>query len=99
MSRHWSEDIAKTYLEAQGYTTLSSNYTIRGAEIDLIMQDGSTYVFVEVRQRKRDDYGSAAESISAKKLQRIYKAALHYTVKHFNEMIYLCALMRCCYLV
>jgi len=85
MTRHWAEDVAKAHLEAQGYTTLATNYTIRGAEIDLIMQDGTTYVFVEVRQRKSDSYGSAAESISQKKLHRLQKAALHYTVSKFER--------------
>lgn len=84
MSRHWSEDIARAYLEELGYETLEINYTIRGAEIDLIMQDGTQFIFVEVKQRKSNSHGSAAESISAKKIERLQKAALHYIVTTYK---------------
>ncbi len=85
MSRHWSEDVARAYLEALGYETLASNYSIRGAEIDLIMQDGSQFIFVEVKQRKSNSHGTAAESINSKKLERLQKAALHFVVENFER--------------
>ena len=78
--RHWAEEIAKTYLEGKGYQTLAENYTMRGGEIDLILRDRETIVFAEVRQRKTDAYGSAAASISAAKLARLQRTALHYLV-------------------
>ncbi|MEZ4631196.1 MAG: YraN family protein [Deinococcales bacterium] len=77
--------MAKSYLEAKGYETLAVNYQIRGAELDLIMRHGIDHVFVEVKQRKRSDYGSAAQSISPKKLARMQQAALQYMQSHYNR--------------
>lgn len=85
MSRHWSEDLAKAYLLEQGYTFRAANYTIRGAEIDLIMQDGEVVVFVEVKQRKNADYGIPFAHISPAKLKRLRQAALHYLVTTFER--------------
>jgi len=83
--RHWSETLAKRYLEAKGYTLLAENYTVRGGELDLIMQDGETIVFVEVKQRRTDHYGSAAAAISAAKLKRLQATALHYLVEVYKR--------------
>ena len=85
MPRHWAETTAKTYLSGRGYVLLAENYTIRGGEIDLVMRQGETIVFVEVRQRKTAAYGSAAESITARKLQRLRKTALHYLITTFGR--------------
>ena len=85
MSRHWSEDVARAYLETLGYETLEINYYIRGAEIDLIMQDGTQFIFVEVKQRKSNSHGSAAESIDFRKLERLQKAALHFVVENYQR--------------
>lgn len=49
-----------------------------GTEIDLIMQDAQTLVFVEVRLRKNTHYGGAGGSISQHKQQKIIRAAQHY---------------------
>ena len=85
MSRHWAEATAKTYLLERGYSFLAENYAIRGGEIDLVMKRGEVIVFVEVRQRKTAAYGSAAESITARKLQRLRTTALHYLVATFGR--------------
>ena len=85
MPRHWSETVAKTYLLEQGYTCLAENYTIRGGEVDLVMQQGEVIVFVEVRQRRSAYYGSAADSITPQKMQRLRKVALHYLVTTFQR--------------
>lgn len=85
MARHWAETVAKRYLEAKGYTCLAQNYSVRGAELDLVMQQGERIIFVEVRQRRRTDYGSAAESITPAKLRRLQHAALHYLMATFRR--------------
>jgi len=54
-----SEDRARYYLETQGLKTLNRNFRTRRGEIDLVMLDSDTLVFVEVRYRKGDRYGSA----------------------------------------
>jgi len=85
MPRHWSETVAKNHLLNGGYKLLAENYAIRGGEIDLIMQQGKVIVFIEVRQRKSARYGSAAASITAQKLARLRKTALHYLVTTFER--------------
>lgn len=85
MARHWAEAVARRYLEAKGYSCLAQNYSVRGAELDLIMQQGGELIFVEVRQRRRADYGSAAESITPQKLKRLRRAALHYLATTYGR--------------
>jgi Holliday junction resolvase-like predicted endonuclease len=52
--RHWAAAEAKAYLQTQGYTILAENYTVRGAEVDLIAQDGDTLVYI-AETSARDD--------------------------------------------
>jgi putative endonuclease len=73
-----AEDIAETYLTARGLVTLARNHRCRGGEIDLVMRDGATLVFVEVRARASAAYGGAAASITAAKRHRVVLAARHY---------------------
>jgi putative endonuclease len=73
-----AEQLAASYLQRQGLTLVESNYRCRFGEIDLILRDGPTLVFAEVRQRSRGDFGGAAASIDARKQQRIILAAQHY---------------------
>lgn len=74
----FAENRAEKLLKDAGLTILCRNYRCRQGEIDLIAQDGDALVFVEVRSRSRQDYGSAAESITPAKQRRIVAAARHY---------------------
>jgi putative endonuclease len=76
--RHWAEEVARGYLQSLGYQVLAENYLVRGGEIDLVMRHGEEVVFVEVRQRSRDDFGSAGETIDARKVARLRRAAAAY---------------------
>ena len=73
-----AEDLALQLLTGEGLRLKSRNYACRLGEIDLILQDGETVVFVEVRQRRSARFGSAAESITARKQGRLVAAARHY---------------------
>lgn len=73
-----AEQTAAHYLQRQGLRLLHSNYRCRFGEIDLILQDGDTRVFVEVRLRSRADFGGAAASIDARKQGKLILAAQHY---------------------
>jgi putative endonuclease len=66
------------FLQAEGLELIRRNYRCRRGEIDLIMRDGGVLVFIEVRYRRSSHFGSAAESITATKQQRISTAASHY---------------------
>jgi putative endonuclease len=83
---HWAESVARHHLEAQGYILLAQNYTTRRGEIDLVMRQGDTVVFVEVRQRSRIGFGTPAESIDARKRHRLRLAALHFLVYRCRDV-------------
>lgn len=73
-----AEQFAAQWLQRHGLTLVESNYRCRFGEIDLILNDGATLVFAEVRQRSRSDFGGAAASIDAHKQQRLILTAQHY---------------------
>jgi putative endonuclease len=77
-----AEQAAADYLVRQGLKLVARNFRCRGGEIDLVMRDGATLVFVEVRARTRADFGGAAESITPAKQGRIILAARHYLAQH-----------------
>jgi putative endonuclease len=73
-----AEQTAAQYLQRQGLRLLQSNYRCRFGEIDLILKDHDSLVFVEVRLRSRSDFGGAAASIDARKQHKLILAAQHY---------------------
>jgi putative endonuclease len=70
-----AERLAADYLAAQGVTIVERNFRRRCGELDLIARDGETLVFVEVRLRRRHDFGGAAASITAAKRRRMAAVA------------------------
>ncbi len=79
-----AEDRALHYLETHGLKVVQRNYRTPGrggGEIDLIMQDGETLVFVEVRKRGNANHGGALASVSLAKQKRIVFAARYYLLK------------------
>jgi putative endonuclease len=80
-----AEQLAAQYLQQQGLKLLQSNYRCRFGEIDLILQDGETHVFTEVRLRSNAAFGGAAASIDARKQAKLLKTAQFY-LSRFNRM-------------
>ncbi len=80
-----AEQLAETYLRKQGLRLKAKNYHCRYGEIDLIMQAPDTLVFVEVRLRKNKSFGSAADSITPQKQQKLLRTAQHYLQQHGEE--------------
>ncbi len=76
------ESRATKYLRARGLRLLDCNFHSRYGEIDLIMIEGSTLVFIEVRYRGGSQYGSAFETVTAGKQRRIRHTAAHYLQRH-----------------
>lgn len=72
------ERSAAEFLQQQGLTLLESNHHSRHGEIDLIMQDQDTIVFVEVRYRRNKNFGGAAVSVTPAKQRKIALTALAY---------------------
>jgi putative endonuclease len=75
--RDW-EQTALRYLRRHGLVPVEANFTCKGGEIDLIMRDGESLVFVEVRQRADKRHGGAAASITPNKIRRLIRAAQVY---------------------
>lgn len=74
----WAEDLACRFLLDQGLALITRNYRSRHGELDLVMRDGATIVFVEVRMRSRTDFGGATASIDPRKCRRLVATAEHY---------------------
>jgi putative endonuclease len=70
-----SEHVAARRLRWRGYRIIARNFRAAGAEIDLIMMDRGTMVFVEVKARMTDAVGSPEDAVDARKQYRIRKAA------------------------
>ena len=73
-----AEQVAAQFLQKNGLRLLQRNFRCRFGEIDLILRDGETLIFAEVRQRSRGDFGGAAASIDAHKQRRLILTAQHY---------------------
>jgi len=73
-----AENLAAAFLQRAGLALVERNYRCRFGEIDLIMQDAATRVFVEVRLRSRSDFGGAAASVTLAKQKKLLAAARLY---------------------
>ncbi|MCC7516041.1 MAG: YraN family protein [Pseudomonadales bacterium] len=82
------EQAAEAWLQQQGLQTVARNFQCRSGEIDLVMQhrpstrQQSTLVFVEVRFRKTDNFGSPVESVTASKQRKLLQTAQFYLLQH-----------------
>ena len=77
-----AEAAALAMLQAHGLQLLARNAASRGGELDLVMRDGTTVVFVEVRYRASQRYGGGAASVDAGKRRRLVHAARAFLAGH-----------------
>ena len=80
-----AEARAAAHLETLGREIMARNYRIPGGEIDLITREGGVLVFTEVRQRRSARHGSAAESVTVRKLALMHRAALTYLTREHGR--------------
>ena len=80
------EDAAVRYLEQQGYLILERNFRLRIGEVDIIARDGAYLVFIEVKTRRSNIFGSPFEAVNQRKQQRIARVALAYTARQRLEV-------------
>lgn len=73
-----AESIAENYLTGQGLSLVTRNFRCRRGEIDLVMLDGDVIVFVEVRFRKHNRFGTGADSVNYHKQQKLLITAQHF---------------------
>ena len=77
-----SEADALRHLQAAGLKLITRNYRCPGGELDLVMLDQQTLVFVEVRFRRDRNFGGALASINTRKQQRLLLAAQRFLQTH-----------------
>ncbi|MGK8280606.1 YraN family protein [Enterobacter hormaechei] len=73
---------ARRWLEGKELRFVAANVRGRGGEIDLIMKDGQTIVFVEVRFRQSSRFGGAAASVTLAKQQKLLQTAHLWLARH-----------------
>ena len=76
------ETIAADFLTQKGYQLIDHNFHTRYGELDLVMLEKGSVVFVEVKTRTSDTFGTPEESITQEKLERLQNAALLWMQAH-----------------
>ncbi|MDQ3305421.1 MAG: YraN family protein [Actinomycetota bacterium] len=69
------EDLAAAWYEARGYRVLARNWRCREGELDLVVRQGATIVFCEVKARSSLAFGSPLEAVTPNKCRRIRRLA------------------------
>jgi len=77
-----AEDAACAFLQARGLRLLARNARYPFGELDLVMADGATLAFVEVRLRKNAGFGDGADSVDARKRRKLALAAQAWLSSH-----------------
>lgn len=72
------EDVAAAWYRAQGYEIVDRNWRCRAGELDLIVRQGPSFVFCEVKSRATDLFGTGAEAVTYEKRQRIRHLAARW---------------------
>jgi len=73
-----AEAEAWKFLASKGYELVEKNFSCRSGEIDLIIRDDQTLIFVEVRFRQNSLHGSGAETVTSAKRRRIILTASYF---------------------
>jgi uncharacterized protein (TIGR00252 family) len=77
-----AETIAADYLRRQGFKIVDRNWRTRWCEVDLIAVSSAGIHFIEVKHRKRSDFGSGFDYITRSKQQRLRRAAAAWMAAH-----------------
>ncbi len=76
------ERIAADYLQKEGYRVRERNFRLREGEIDIIAEKDDFLIFVEVRTRTSSSFGTAEESVTRYKIERLITLAQSYIQSH-----------------
>ncbi len=82
---HGGESRAEEFLKERGYQVIDRNFHSRFGEIDIIAKDHDTLVFIEVKARLNNSYGSPEESVTPKKIDKIIKTGQYYCLIHNHQ--------------
>ena len=72
------ETVAENFLRQQGYVIIEKNFYYQHGEIDIIAKEGDTLVFIEVKFRRSERFGSPEESVTPKKQELLRRTAEGY---------------------
>jgi len=75
------EALAEGFLKRKGYKILDRNWKGRAGEIDIVALDGKTVVFVEVKTRSSEKFGSPKDAVDSRKKKHLTNAAKEYLRK------------------
>lgn len=76
------EDLAVEFLIRKGYKIIERNFSKRYGEIDIVAKDGDTLVFIEVKTRTSNTFGSPLEAVTHWKIKSLVKTANFYKLRH-----------------
>jgi putative endonuclease len=80
------EELARDFLKKRGFRILETNYRCPEGEIDIIARQKDCLVFVEVRTKTSQQFGSPEESITRAKKRRMVTTAQHYRQSHNRQL-------------
>ena len=78
----WGEDLAAQALTVHGCDIVERNWHCPSGEIDLVARDADVWVFVEVKLRQGDAFGTPEEAVNSTKQARLLACAQHYLAEH-----------------
>lgn len=83
-----AEQQAEVIVTEAGLTVIAKNVNTRYGELDLVCQYGKELIFIEVRYRSNNSFGSAAESVTISKQRKLTKAAQYFvlTNSHLSNL-------------
>jgi len=84
------EKTAESFLRSHGLKLLQRNFSSRFGEIDLIMEDEKTIVFIEVKYRANSQHGSGADAVTFQKQARISRTAAWFLARNPNRAEQFC---------
>jgi len=76
------EEIAARHLRNKGFKILEQNFNTRFGELDLICIDNNILVFVEVKLKVGESFGTPEEMVSSRKLFQVQRTAQSYLLKN-----------------
>ncbi len=78
------EKLAREYIEKRGYVVIETNYRCRFGEIDIVARQGNAMVFIEVRAKHGNAFGTPEESVTLTKRRHLIATAAEYYQTHQN---------------
>ena len=75
------ETLACDELRRRGYAILERRYRTRYGEIDIVARHGDVLVFVEVKARAGEAFGSGAEAVTGYKQRRVARMAADFLAR------------------